>query len=150
MHKQRKSLSGLVAAGLLAGLAMPAAAQAPETGKAFGPRLAAGDCFRERDWQGWTPADDNTVYLGTKTGDVYRLSLFGSNNGVTSIDLPGRLLMTRVRGSDLICSAQDLDMKVVDRVTGSVVQLFPQSIAKLSSAEAKALPEKLRSNLRVR
>jgi hypothetical protein len=134
-------LAGLAVAGL-AGAAAPSFAGEAK----YGPPLASSDCFRSRDWKGWSVADDKTIYLGVGSS-VYRLDVLGNGR---RIDMPGQFLVSRVRGVDRICSARDFDLKVADRATGVVTPLFPIAISKLTTAEAQALPENLRPTTRVR
>lgn len=120
----------LLAAAILSLTAATAAYAAPESD------MAQRDCFASSTWQGWSAADDgDTLYLRVRQNMIYRVEL---TPGSRARDVPGRFLINRVRGSNWICSALDLDLALADTV-GFERPLIAQSLRRLSAEEAAAL-----------
>lgn len=138
LHK-RLILAGLAAGAALGGSAHAVSAQTPS----YGPPLPGRDCFQSRDWEGWSAPNETTLYLDVK-GNFYRVEVLPT---ASNIDGPGRVLVNRSGGTGTVCRAQDLQLDVVDRQTGFHQPLFPVAIAKLSAAEAQAIPQKDRPGL---
>ena len=96
-------------------------------------------CFSSRDWAGSQSKDEHSMYIRVRGRDIYRIDFVGSCPG---IGWPGNHLISRIRGSDQICSAIDLDLSVSDG-RGIAVPCIVSNITPLSYAEAAALPKKL-------
>ena len=102
----------------------------------------ANQCFYVNQMEGWRALDDKTVYVRANLKDVYRLDMSGSCPTLTD---SGARLITRTRGSDLVCSAIDWDLKVADPGPGSIpTPCIVGAMRKLTPAEAAAIPKKYR------
>ena len=102
----------------------------------LGTRLASGDCFSSTQWRGWSSPTPDVIYLRVRTNDIYRLDLLP---GGSPIDTGGQFIISEVRGSNRICSANDLQLWIADSV-GFRTPLFPRAIRKLTPEEVAALP----------
>ena len=98
--------------------------------------LVSSDCFSSTQWRGWSSPTDDVIYLRVGTNDVYRVDLLP---GAGRLDRGGRFLISEVRGSNRICSANDLDLAIADSV-GFRTPLFPRTLRKLTTEEVAALP----------
>jgi len=129
---------GLIAAGLAALSAASAAAATPAPLDSEHP----SGCFFVTEWRGWTAPSPDVLYLGVNLHDVYRVQL---SVGSPELQWPDVHLVSKVRGSDTVCSALDLDLSVSDD-HGFREPLIATSITKLSQAEVAAIPAKFRPN----
>jgi len=109
--------------------AVPAAAEGPAPMR---------ECFASRDWQGWSSPSPDVIYLKVRNREVYRLDLAAKSNLLNS---PGIFLVSRLRGSDRICGALDLDLEAAD-TSGFRSPLFPKAMRRLTPEEVAALPRK--------
>jgi len=114
-----------------------------------GPALAAHDsgprtpCFYITQWQGWKSPSPNVLYLGVNTHDVYRVDL---SAGSPQLQWPDMHLVSRVVGSDSICTALDLQLEVADDHGGFREPLIASKLTKLTPDEVAAIPKKYRPN----
>jgi hypothetical protein len=120
-------------------LAVLAAALAA-TGASAAPDQKPGQaCFASNTWEGWTaPGDGDVLYLRTGLRDIYRVDLTPGSHVRKD---PDRFLVNRLRGSDWICSALDLDLTLSDH-HGFQQPLIARSLRKLTAAEIAAIPRK--------
>ncbi len=130
------TLTIAVAASLLASASLTAQAQPAKPA-----HHTPGRCFRAQDWQGWkaTP-DERTIYIHAIGHDYYRVDLV---DRCSQLNSPGAHLVNQVRGSDEICSAVDLDLKVSTGM-GFATPCLVRSITPMSDDEVAALPRKLK------
>jgi hypothetical protein len=130
----RLRLSSTLAALALALAAGAAHADTP--GKASGR-----DCFLSNNWRNWTvsPSGD-TLYLRVNVNDVFQVDLTPHSN---VRKYPGSFLVNRVRGSNWICSALDLDL-TLSNSTGMRQPIIARSLRRLTPQEVAALPRRLR------
>jgi hypothetical protein len=99
--------------------------------------LASGDCFSSTQWNGWSSPVDDVIYLKVRNNDVYRIDLVpGSGRHLES---GGQFIISEVRGSSRICSANDMDLSIAD-THGFRTPLFPRTLRKLTPVEVAALP----------
>jgi hypothetical protein len=124
--------SALAAAALMSLGACVGTAPPPPPGTA----LASSDCFSSTQWRGWSSPIEDVVYLRVGVNDIYRLDLLP---GSGRIDSGGRFIISEVRGSNRICSANDLQLWTADTI-GFRTPLFPRAIRKLTPEEVAALP----------
>ncbi len=102
---------------------------------------APKSCFRTSDWNGWTVTRDaKSMYIRTGVRTLYRIDFVDSCRAAQD---PGVHIVTRVRGSGLVCSAIDLDLKFATH-HGFATACLVDKITPLSPAEAAALPKTLR------
>lgn len=125
--------AAVVAAALALGAGSASAAPYP------GPANMS-PCFRTTDWQGWRAPSPDVLYLRVRMHDVYQVDLSAS---APELMWPTNHLVSRVRGSPMVCSAIDLDLAVAD-TNGFSSPLFPKSIRKLTAEEVAAIPKKYR------
>lgn len=101
---------------------------------------AAQQCFRSSDWRGWKATPDSTsIYIRVGVRQLFRLDLSGA---CPALQAPGAHLVTKLRGSSMICSALDLDLSVSDD-HGFATPCIVRNITPLSDSEAAALPKNL-------
>jgi hypothetical protein len=105
-----------------------------------GAASAAGtDCFLQRSVNGFSAADDRTVYIRVGVKEIWRLDLMTSCTGLTFRNGFG------LQGSPTgpwIC--HPLDATVIIRNTGITQRCPVTAIHHLTPDEAAALPKKLR------
>jgi hypothetical protein len=125
---------GLIAAALSLSAFVPVvgtASPAPTT-----------NCFYVTQWQGWKSPSPDVIYLGVNMHDVYRVDL---SAGSSMLSWPNMHLVSIVRGSDSICTALDLDLKISDD-HGFTEPLIAKALTKLTPDQVAAIPKKYRPN----
>jgi hypothetical protein len=118
-----------------------ALALAPLAHSATGPAPAktGGSCFASNTWEGWTTTNNgDALLLRINNRDIYRVDLTPGTHAYKGAD---QFLVNRVRGSNFICSALDLDLTLADHI-GFRQPLIATSMRKLSPAEIAAIPRK--------
>ena len=126
----------LIAAAATAALSLQGAAHAA-TGDKAGGKNATRNCFLAQNWENWRGADANTIYLRVHAHEFYRLDLSSGSNMVTD---DTNHLVSRIRGSNWICSPLDLDLKISD---GHITEpLIVKSITKLTPEQVAMIPKK--------
>jgi hypothetical protein len=99
-------------------------------------------CFHISQFQQWRAADNKTIYLRVDLSQYYRLDMSGACPLLT---VPDAHLITKSRGSDLICSAIDWDISVSESSPGAIaMSCIVQSMTKLTPAEVAAIPPKFK------
>jgi hypothetical protein len=104
-----------------------------------------GRCFSMQEFNGWKAPDARTIYIRVGVHDFYRLDLSAP---CQSLMYPDSHLITKVRGSDQVCSGVDWDLSVSNS-TGGLHDGFKEAcIVKtqtpLSAAEVAAIPKKFK------
>jgi hypothetical protein len=119
---------------------LAAAAALAATGASAAPdQKPAKACFASNAWEGWSaPGDGDVLYLRTGPREVFRVDLTPGSHVRKD---PDRFLVNRLRGSDWICSALDLDLTLSDH-QGFKEPLIARSLRKLTPAEVAAIPRK--------
>jgi hypothetical protein len=102
-----------------------------------GAPMTGADCFSSTQWRGWSSPVDDVIYLKVGTKDVWRVDLVPGSG--RNLDRGGDFLISEVRGSSRICTANDLDI-AIGTSTGFRTPLFPRTLRKLTPQEAAALP----------
>jgi hypothetical protein len=126
---QRASIFAL--AVLATGFA-PAEAQQP----------AQNTCFPLHQMQGWKASDNKTIFIRVNTSQYYRLDLSASCPLLT---MPESHLITKSRGSDLICSAIDWDLSISEPPPGAIPEpCIVKQMTLLTPQQAAAIPPKFR------
>ena len=126
----------IMTAALALGLAAPAAhASQPD-------QAAHQNCFPAGPaWQSWSAAENGDVlYLRVHINDIYRVDLRPGSHVYKNSSY---FLVNRVRGSNWICSALDLDLTLAGDY-GYRKPLIAVSMRKLTPEEAAAIPRKER------
>jgi hypothetical protein len=124
-------LAALVIAALVIGSA-PAAAQQP----------AQNVCFPINQMQGWKAPDNKTIFIRINTNQYYRLDMSASCPMLT---MPDSHLITKSRGSDLICSAIDWDLSVSEPPPDAIPEpCIVKQMTLLTPQQAAAIPPKFR------
>lgn len=99
-------------------------------------------CFFVTQWRGWKSPNPDTIYLGVNMHDVYEVKLSTPSD---QLSWPDMHLVSIVRGSNSICSALDLDLKIAD-TNGFSTPLIARSMRKLTPEEVAAIPKKYLPN----
>ena len=139
------AITALISAAAVAAGAAPqtAGAQPSAPPPSHAPR---GNCFRARDVQNHTFANDHTLYINVLPRNVFEVTTSGAClAGAVSSD--PIIMKVTPPGTDLVCKAIDLDLAVSPGGIGHGAIPTPcivKSIRRLSPAEAAALPPKLR------
>ena len=108
-------------------------------GSASAADARAGQCFRSSQFQGFRPAGDRAMIVRAGVSDYYRVEFAQACRQIT---YPGAVLVTRTRGSDMICSGLDWDLKVGDNANpGFAVPCIVSGQRKLTREEVAALPK---------
>ena len=129
MTRLRATLS-LFAACSVAGAA---AAQAPQS-------TARNQCWRSEDFQAFRPIDDRSFYIRVSINEYWRIEMQGT---CPELQYPDARLITQVRGSNMICSALDWDLRVGQGGPGGfAVPCIVKSQTRLTAAEVAAIPKK--------
>lgn len=124
----------------LAACALTAVAASAQA--APGAKAPSTPCFFVSQWNGWKAPSPNVLYLGVNLHEVYRVDL---SAGSSELQEPFAHLISRIRGSDSICSPLDLDLQVSDN-NGFREPLIAKSLTKLTPEEVAAIPKKYRPN----
>ena len=97
-------------------------------------------CFSIRDWGNWKadPVHKDVLYLKVRMHDVYRLQL---TDPEPMLNAPMVHLVSKSRGSDMVCNPIDLDLKVSESDGIMSVPVIVKTITKLTPEEAAALPK---------
>ena len=122
--------SAVLLTAALAVVTVPAAAQSAKP---------AGQCFNTTEMGNWRAADASTLYIRVHLNKIYRLDLRGRCSLLTS---PGARLITTFRGSNLVCTPLDWDLKVSAGIGSNVEPCIVKAMTPLSPEEIKALPTK--------
>ena len=127
---------------LLAGVAAilgfagaPALAAQAESGS------AKESCFLASQWTDWKSPSPTVIYLKIDFNKVYRLDL---SSGSSELQDPDVHLVSRIEGSDWICSPLDLQLEVADFHGGFREPLIVKAITQLTPEEISAIPPKFR------
>jgi len=104
------------------------------------PAHPSNPCFAASQWTDWKSPSPTVIYLKIDFNRVYRLDL---SAGSSELQDPDVHLVSKIRGSDWICSPLDLDLEVSD-MNGIRDFLIVKSITPLTPDEVKAIPAKFR------
>jgi hypothetical protein len=133
----RSLFTGSIAACALLGLLASASA---DSASSAGPR--GNQCFFVRNFQSWKASDAKTIYIRVNLNQYYRLDLGSQCPGLL---WPDARLITIWRGSDVVCSALDWDLKVGQGgVRGFAQPCIVKTMTKLDPAAAAAIPPKFK------
>jgi hypothetical protein len=125
-------------------LLAPAASAAPQTSSAAPAALQAGRanaCFFESQFKNWTAPNDRTIYIRVDQNRYYRLDLVAPCAALTR---PDARLITRLYGSNTICSAQDWNISVSQGRGDIPLRCLVQTMTPMTAEQVKAIPKKLR------
>ncbi len=121
-----------------AALAVGSAGLAQAATPAPGAPAQAHSCFFSRDWDSWHAPDENTLYLRVGVRDIYRVDLSAGSRLLT---WPDSHLISKLRGTNSICSPLDLDLAVSDG-SGFRDFLIAKAITRLTPEQVAAIPKK--------
>ena len=120
-----------------AGLAMSGfAAQAPAATQAK-PK-PSNACFYGSQTDGFSAANDTTVYVRSGIRDIYELKLFAP---CIDVDWAQRIAL-RSHGSDFICEGTNVDYEVISPSPIGRQRCQVTSVRKLTPEQVAALPKK--------
>jgi hypothetical protein len=137
----KPALAVLSAAVLVTGCATPMR-RGPEPGfvetaQAVETANAPGQCFQLSQINGRRVADADTLYVRVGRRETYRVDMSDPClSGVTSRD---PLLPVSLSGSDQVCGAAQIDLKV-RKASGQIVQCAIKDFTLLSARQVSALP----------
>jgi hypothetical protein len=127
--------AAMVLAVLVVGI-VAAPAQTPNTAP------AKNVCFPINQMQDWKAPDYKTIYIRVNMSQYYRLDLAGT---CAMLTMPDSHLITRSRGSDLICSAIDWDLSVSEPPPGAIPEAcIVRQMTLLTPQEVSAIPAKFK------
>jgi hypothetical protein len=122
---------GWIAAGLV-GLCSGTAAAQEATPSHTEPR----SCFFIHEWAGWKSPSPTVIYLRIHRRDIYRVDLISSSPNLDRSDMH---LVSESRGSDLVCSALDLQLSLSDS-HGFREPLIVKTLSRLTAEEVAEIP----------
>ena len=122
-------------------LSVLALAIAPAAAQPAAPASAGNQCFFTTQFENWRAADAKTIYIRVRGNNFYRLAMGGECSAAL---LPSAQLVTVFRGSNLVCSALDWNLKVRPGLHEIPEPCIVKTMTKLSPAEAASLPVKAR------
>ncbi|MEI9991894.1 MAG: DUF6491 family protein [Rhizomicrobium sp.] len=123
-----------LALGSMLPLAAARADEAPST-------KAPPACFQIRNFENWKAADAKTINVRVNMHQYYRLDLAAS---CPALLWPSAYLVTQWRGSSLVCSALDWDIKVGQTPGGIQSVCIVKTMTPLTPQEAAAIPKKFK------
>ena len=127
----RRAAILLTALGL-ATLASPALADPASDAKPK-PR-----CFLSTQFENWRSPDPKTIYIRVSFKRYYRLDLSGACHALQS---PGAFLVTKIRGSNYICSPLDWDLHVARSWDFAPEGCIVRSMTELTPDDVAAIPK---------
>ncbi len=131
----------MVSAAAFAAAALGAAhAASPASAPVAAPAAASDACFNSKEWKSWKADGNKRIYLRAGANEVFALDM---KHACSQLTWPDARLVTQVRGSTQICSPLDLDLRV-STPPGSSTACSVDTIRKLTTAEAQALPKNVR------
>jgi len=136
----RLAIIALAAGASCLGAAAIAARTSPLTTPAppSGTGVTGAECFRVHEIQNRVIADDHTMLVNVDGRATYRLTMKGRCLATATNSDP---ISTRaLPGTSRICKPADMDISISQ--SGSIRPCLVDSIAKMSPAEAAALPKK--------
>lgn len=99
-------------------------------------------CFPINEMQGWKAPDSKTIFIRVNLNQYYRLDLSAACPMLT---MPDSHLITKVRGSNLICTAVDWDLSVSQPPPGAIPEpCIVKQMTLLTPQEAAAIPPKFK------
>ena len=122
-------------------LSVLALAIAPATAQPAAPALPGNQCFSTTQFENWRAADAKTIYIRVRGNHFYRLAMGGECSAAL---LPSAQLITVFRGSNLVCSALDWDLKVRPGLHEFAEPCLVKTMTEMSPDEVAALPPKAR------
>ena len=100
------------------------------------------ECFRSSQFQDWRAPDDKTIIIRVNMHDYYRLDLSGRCPLLTAGNVH---LITKMHGSDLICSPVDWELSVSDGPPGGISEpCIVGEMTKLTPDQVAAIPPKFK------
>ena len=124
----------MAALGALA-LAVPALADPAPAAK---PRTS---CFYSNQFENWRASDAKTMYIRVGLRRYYRLDLANSCHDLT---WPSAYLITKIRGSNSICSPLDWDLRVAMSPHDIPEPCIVKAMTELTPDEVAAIPRKFK------
>jgi hypothetical protein len=100
-----------------------------------------GACFFSRDFQQWKSSDPNTILIRVGLNRFYRLDL---SSPCRTLQFPSAHLVTVFRGSDIVCSPLDWDLRVSQNPAGITEQCVVRSMTQLTPEQVASIPPRLR------
>jgi hypothetical protein len=96
-------------------------------------------CFLSSQWAGWRSPSPDVIYLRVDMNRIYKVEL---SSGSSMLQDAGMHLVSRIEGSDWICSPLDLQLELADDHGGFREPLIVKSLTLLTPDEVKAIPRK--------
>ena len=95
-------------------------------------------CFFLNQMDGWRAPDDKTLYIRAGLNRYYRLDLGAACH---KLKWPRAHLITKARGSDMVCSPLDWDLSVAETPDGIPEQCIVKAMTPLTPEEVAAIPQ---------
>ncbi len=105
------------------------------------PAKSADQCFFTSQFENWRAPDARTINIRVRGNHYYRLGLGSECHALLD---PGAHLVTTFRGTSMVCSPLDWDLKVSSGIGSPAIPCFVRTMTRLTPAEAKALTSKER------
>ncbi len=98
-------------------------------------------CFQIREFENWKAADAKTINIRVNMHNYYRLDLSAS---CPALLWPTAYLVTEWRGTSMVCSPLDWDIKVAQSGGGIRSACIVKSMTPLTPQEAAAIPKQFK------
>lgn len=95
-------------------------------------------CFSVESFENWRAQDTKTIYIRADLNRYFRVEFVQE---CQALAWPDARLIMNVRGSHLICSPVDLDLRVSEGVHDIAMPCIVKSLTALSPADVAALPK---------
>lgn len=106
------------------------------------PQPPQNSCFLINEFRGWKAPDARTIFIRVGLDSFYRLDLAAACSMLT---MPDSHLITKTRGSDLVCSAIDWDLSVAQPPPATIPEpCIVKKMTLMTPAEVTAIPPKFR------
>jgi len=109
--------------------------------RATRPAAEAPSCFSAGQLRSWKAANTRTIYLLVGADRYYRLGLASA---CPLLLAPGTHLVTRLRGSEQVCSPLDWDVAVSEGAEEGSERCIVSSMTALAPRQVAAIPRRFR------
>jgi hypothetical protein len=100
---------------------------------------AHSTCFWSSEYWRWKAPDAKTIYIRVGNSRFFRLDLVSTCH---TLELPNAQLVTTIRGSNLICTGLDWDLKAMH--DGAAEGCIVRTMTAMTPAEVAAIPPKFK------
>jgi hypothetical protein len=104
-------------------------------------QAASSGCFWSSEYWRWKAPDAKTIFIRVGNNRYFRLDLAAA---CQTLSLPNAHLITTIRGSNLICTGLDWDLKASQGGGGSTEGCIVKTMTTMTPTEVAAIPPKFK------